>query len=68
MAMIVAGCALASEEPPAPPAVAGWNEFAAKLQQLPARLLAKLPVSMQNDSQIRQEVGRVALAALAAGR
>ncbi len=63
----VAGATAAaeSESPANPPTVAGWSEMLAGLQQLPDRMLVKLPLSMQSDPQIRQEVGRVALAALA---
>jgi hypothetical protein len=45
--------------------VAGWNEFVESLRTLPSRLLAKLPESMRNDPQVQQEVGRLALEALA---
>jgi hypothetical protein len=54
-----------SGTPPETPAIKGWNEFAISLQQLPNRLFAKLPVSMQNDAQVQQEIGRLMLAALA---
>lgn len=51
---------------PAPPAVVGWNELIKTLQSLPDRLLAKLPAPMRQDPLIRQEIGRIMLAALAA--
>jgi hypothetical protein len=47
------------------PAVAGWAEFAEALRTLPERMLAKLPASMRADPQVQQEVGRLALEALA---
>lgn len=43
--------------------VAGWTEMADSLRDLPARLLAHLPLSMQNDPQVQQEVARLALQA-----
>ncbi|MAC58408.1 MAG: hypothetical protein CMH85_09045 [Novosphingobium sp.] len=45
--------------------VVGWDEFVDSLRGLPARMLAKLPKSMQQDPQIRAEIGRIALEALA---
>lgn len=45
--------------------VAGWDEFIDSLRGLPARMMAKLPEAMQQDPQIRAEIGRVALEALA---
>jgi hypothetical protein len=48
------------------PAVAGWREFVDGLRELPARMLARLPPSMQNDPQVQQEVGRLALESLTA--
>lgn len=45
--------------------VPGWQEFVDSLQTLPERMLAKLPKRLQDDPQIRQEVARVALEALA---
>src|SRR5690606_2071475 len=63
--------ATAGDEPatggePAPATIPGWNELIASLRALPERLLSKLPASMQQDPQVRQEVGRILLAALAA--
>tara|TARA_R110001599_G_scaffold26856_2_gene94665 strand:- start:107371 stop:108660 length:1290 start_codon:yes stop_codon:yes gene_type:complete len=46
------------------PPVAGWNEFVDALRDLPGKMLAKLPETQRNDPQIRQEVARLALAAL----
>jgi hypothetical protein len=45
--------------------VPGWDELADALRDLPDLLLARLPLSMQNDPQVRQEIGRFALAAFA---
>jgi hypothetical protein len=45
--------------------VAGWDELVDSLRTLPTRLLAKLPESRRNDPQVQQEVGRLALEALA---
>jgi hypothetical protein len=62
----IAGVAGAVEgEPQKTPAIPGWGEMVRSLDQLPDRMLAKLPVSMQNDPQVQQEIGRVMLAALA---
>jgi len=44
--------------------IVGWAEFVETLRTLPDRMLAKLPVSMQADPQVRQEVARLALEAL----
>ena len=46
-----------------PIAVAGWTEMVDSLRDLPARLLAGLPLSMQSDPQIQQEVAQLALQA-----
>src|SRR5260221_14700963 len=59
------------DEPPAPhgapqSSVAGWHEFIEGLQTLPDRLLAKLPAEQRADPQVQQEIGRLALASLAA--
>lgn len=45
--------------------VAGWQELVDTLQTLPDRMLAKLPERLRDDPQIRQEVARVALEAIA---
>ena len=45
--------------------VEGWDAFVESLRGLPERMLAKLPEDMRNDPQVRAEVGRVALEALA---
>ncbi len=45
--------------------IPGWAEFAESVRALPARLLAKLPDSLQNDPQVRQEVARLALEGVA---
>jgi len=59
--------ALGGDNPSAPAVqtVAGWNELVEGLRVLPDRLLAKLPLSMQNDPQVRAEIGRLMLEALA---
>ncbi|WP_162854703.1 DUF1214 domain-containing protein [Sphingobium estronivorans] len=44
----------------------GWNEFVEQLRALPAMILAKLPEDQRRDPRIQQEVGRLALEALAA--
>ena len=58
----------AGDGPAAPPVtksvVPGWNEFIGHLADLPDRMLAKLPPSMQADPQVRQEVARLALESL----
>ncbi|MDE2406227.1 MAG: DUF1214 domain-containing protein [Sphingomonadales bacterium] len=50
---------------PAAAEVPGWAEFAEAVRTLPERMLAKLPAGMQADPQIRQEVARLALEAIA---
>ncbi|MBU6268585.1 MAG: DUF1214 domain-containing protein [Sphingomonadales bacterium] len=47
------------------PEVPGWAEYAEAIRTLPARMLARLPASMQADPQIRQEVARLALESIA---
>lgn len=46
--------------------VAGWNEFIDGMRVLPDQLLAKLPAEQRADPQVRQEIGRLALASFAA--
>ena len=53
-------------DPPASGAVPGWTDFLDGLRDLPDRILARLPEEQRNDPQIRQEVGRLALSAVAA--
>lgn len=48
-----------------PSPVVGWDEFVSGLRDLPERMLAKLPPDMQADPQIRAEIGRIALEAVA---
>ncbi|MEO6093077.1 MAG: hypothetical protein ABIT04_08585 [Novosphingobium sp.] len=65
----VAGTPPAAPGTPAPSAaspVAGWDALVDSLHTLPERMLAKLPETMRSDPQIRQEVGRLTLEALAA--
>jgi hypothetical protein len=45
--------------------VPGWDELIDRLRDLPTRMLAKLPVDQQQDPQIQQEIGRLALSAVA---
>jgi hypothetical protein len=45
--------------------VAGWDEFIESLRTLPDRMLAKLPEEKRRDPQFQQEVGRLALEAVA---
>lgn len=46
-------------------AVPGWQELADTIQSLPDRLLAKLPEAMRSDPQVQQEIGRLAMEAVA---
>jgi Protein of unknown function (DUF1214) len=45
--------------------LAGWDEIVECLRTLPERMLAKLPEERRGDQQVQQEVGRLALEALA---
>ena len=45
--------------------VAGWDEFIESLRSLPERMLAKLPEAKRGDPQFQQEIGRLALEAIA---
>lgn len=45
--------------------VPGWDELIDRLQSLPTRMLAKLPEAQRHDPLIQQEVGRLALGAVA---
>lgn len=47
--------------------VPGWDAFLDGLRDLPDRILAKLPEDERSDPQVRAEVGRLALSAVAAG-
>ncbi len=49
-----------------PAAVPGWEQFIASLRSLPERMLARLPQAMRDDPQVQQEIGRLALEAVAA--
>lgn len=65
--------AQAAEAPAAPPATAtaaasvvpGWDDLVESLRTLPDSMLARLPEAMRADPQVRQEVARLALEALA---
>jgi hypothetical protein len=46
-------------------AVPGWTAFTLELRDLPAQMLARLPLDWRDDPQVKQEVGRLALASLA---
>lgn len=49
----------------APPVrVQAWDHFVDGIRDLPTRMLAKLPVTMQQDPQIQQEIARLALASI----
>lgn len=67
--LLLAGLALAamplSARADTPSAVPGWAELVDSLRTLPDRMLAKLPEPMRSDPQVQQEIGRLALAALA---
>lgn len=54
-----------SPSPPPSSSVAGWDELIESLRTLPDRMLANLPPELQRDPQVRQEVGRLALEAIA---
>lgn len=43
-----------------------WDDFTQELNQLGKKAIAKLPERLRNDPQVRQEVGRLLLEALAA--
>ena len=47
-----------------PITIAGWQEFVETLRTLPERMLAKLPEARRNDTQMQQEVARLALESL----
>ena len=51
---------------PASDAVPGWTDYLDGVRDLPDRILARLPAEQRNDPQVRQEVGRLALSAVAA--
>jgi hypothetical protein len=51
---------------PGPATTPGWTAFVDQLRDLPERILARLPEDRRQDPWVRQEVGRLALAALAA--
>ncbi|MDE8653305.1 hypothetical protein [Novosphingobium album (ex Liu et al. 2023)] len=62
--------AAARTTPPSPPSAApspveGWDELIESLRTLPGRMLERLPAEARADPQVRQEVGRLALEALA---
>ena len=72
-ATLLSACWAAKAAPPTPAdppvsgAVPGWTDFLDGLRDLPDRILARLPADQRNDPQIRQEVARLALSAIAAG-
>ena len=45
--------------------VAGWSSLSDTVRDLPAAILAKLPARLRDDPGVRQDVARLALAALA---
>ena len=54
-----------SPNQPEPAAMAGWNDMIDGLRDLPTQMLARLPEAQRNDPQIQQEIGRLALEAIA---
>ncbi len=66
IALCSARAATAQDSAPSSVTTPGWNEFVDQLRDLPKRILEKLPEDRRQDPQIRQEVGRLALEALAA--
>lgn len=46
-------------------AIPGWDTFLEDMRLLPERMIAKLPPELRDDPQVRQELGRLALEALA---
>ncbi len=52
-------------EPAGQSPVAGWDEFVENLRGLPDRMMARLPETMRQDPQLRAEIGRLALEAVA---
>lgn len=73
LAAVIGGAAatsaLAQPQAPSPApggsAVPGWDALIDKLRDLPDRMLARLPEPMRADPQVRQEVARLALEAVA---
>ncbi|VWX47215.1 DUF1214 domain-containing protein [Novosphingobium sp. 9U] len=63
-ALLASSAGAAPVSPPS--AVPGWSEMLDSLRDLPDRVLAKLPEDQRNDPQVRAEVGRLALSAVAA--
>ncbi len=59
------GAVAAPDAVEVPPMIAGWNELIDGLRALPGLMLAKLPAEQRRDPQLQQEIGRLALAALA---
>ena len=55
-----------ADGPTSAAAVPGWTDFLDGLRDLPERILARLPEAQRDDPQVRQEVGRLALSAVAA--
>lgn len=45
--------------------IAGWDEFVDSLRDLPAHVFQRVPEALRKDPQVRQEVGRRMLSALA---
>ena len=66
VAALVLGCAAGAQAQEAAPTTPGWSAFVDQLRDLPGQILAKLPENQRNDPHIQQEVGRLALEALAA--
>ena len=64
LALAVTGPAKAQPVAPAAPPVSvkAWDNLVDGIRDLPTRMLAKLPVTMQQDPQVQQEIARLALA------
>jgi hypothetical protein len=62
---MVLAAMLASGGARAEPAIAGWDGFVNGLRDLAPAMVAKLPARLRGDAQVRQELGRLMLEALA---
>lgn len=45
--------------------IPGWKQWTSQLEQLDSQILSRLPERLRNDSQVRQEAGRLLLEAVA---
>lgn len=66
--LMLALTGMAQAQPTAPAAapvrVPAWDHFVDGIRDLPTLMLTKLPVTMQQDPQIQQEIARLALASI----